>query len=67
MPDSQKYLEYALKGIQLNIAANDSITTSFIYLHTSNALIQNGFVKESEIYVNKSLEYNPRQFVLLNT
>ncbi|WP_321516024.1 helix-turn-helix domain-containing protein [Marinifilum fragile] len=59
MPDTQKYLEYALKGIQLNIAANDSITASFIYLHVSNALIQSGFINESEKYVNKSLEYNP--------
>ncbi|MDQ2178071.1 helix-turn-helix domain-containing protein [Marinifilum sp. D714] len=59
MPDTQKYLEYALKGIQVNIAANDSVTTSFIYLHISNALIQTGFVDESEKFVNKSLEYNP--------
>ncbi|WP_421919559.1 helix-turn-helix domain-containing protein [Marinifilum sp.] len=59
MPDTQKYLEYALKGIQLNIAANDSVSTSFIYLHISNALIQSGFIDESEIYINRSLEYNP--------
>jgi TolB-like protein/AraC-like DNA-binding protein/Tfp pilus assembly protein PilF len=59
MPDTEKYLEYALKGIQLNIAANDSITTSYIYLHLSNALVQNGFVPEAERYINKSITYSP--------
>lgn len=59
MPNSEKYLEYALKGIQLNIAANDSVTASFIYLHVSNALIQSGFIEESEMYINKSLNHNP--------
>ncbi|SMO81498.1 TolB amino-terminal domain-containing protein [Saccharicrinis carchari] len=59
VPNTGKYLEYALKGIQLDIAANDSSTQSFIYLHLSNALIQNGFVNESMTYINKSLSYNP--------
>jgi tetratricopeptide (TPR) repeat protein len=60
VPDTEKYLEYALKGIQLDIGANDSVTTSFIYLHLSNAFIQSGFVDEAEIYINKSLTYNPQ-------
>ena len=38
-PNTEKYLEYALKGIQLNEAANDSVMNSYIYLHLSNALI----------------------------
>ncbi len=59
VPDTEKYLEYALKGIRLDIAANDSVTTSYIYLHLSNALVQSGFVKEAEEYIIKSLEYNP--------
>ena len=58
-PDTEKYLEYALKGVQLDIAANDSITTSFIYLHLSNAFVQSGFVAEAERYINKSLQYSP--------
>ena len=58
-PDTEKYLEYALKGIQLNIAANDSVTTSFIYLHLSNAFVQSGFVPEAERYIDKSLQYGP--------
>ena len=58
-PDTEKYLEYALKGIQLNIAANDSVSASFIYLHLSNAFVQSGFVTEAERYINKSLQYSP--------
>ncbi len=59
MPDTEKYLEYALKGVQLDIASNDSITASYIYLHLSNAFIQSGFVEEAEKHLNKSLAYNP--------
>ena len=59
IPNTEKYLEYALKGIRLDIAANDSITASFIYLHISNALIQSGFINEAEMHINKSLAYNP--------
>jgi len=58
-PNTEKYLEYALKGIQLDIAAHDSVTASFIYLHVSNALIQSGFIYEATININKSLEYKP--------
>jgi len=59
LPNTQKYLEYALKGARLNIAANDSFTASYIYLHISNAFVQTGFVDQAENYINKSLEYNP--------
>ncbi len=62
IPNTGKYLEYALKGIQLDIAANDSITQSYIYLHLSNALIQAGFVEEALTYINKSLDYNPENY-----
>lgn len=58
-PNTEKYLEYALIGIKLDIASHDSITASFIYLHISNAFIQTGFVEEAEKYINKSLDYNP--------
>lgn len=59
VPNTSKYLKYALKGIQLDIQSNDSIGKSFIYLSFSNALIQSGFVEESYDYINKSLAYNP--------
>lgn len=58
-PDTEKYLEYALKGIRLDITSYDSVTASFIYLHISNAFIQSGFTNEAELYINKSLEFDP--------
>jgi len=58
-PDTEKYLEYALKGVGLNIAAHDSATASIIYLHLSNAFIQSGFISEAEKYIDRSLEYEP--------
>ncbi len=60
VPDTNKYLTYALKGIKLNIEANDSVSKSFIYLNLSNALVQNGFAKEASKYIEESLKYNPR-------
>jgi tetratricopeptide (TPR) repeat protein len=62
IPNTDKYLEYALKGIQLDITANDSITKSYIYLTLSNALIQAGFVNEANTFINKSLDYNPKNY-----
>lgn len=59
VPNTGKYLENALKVNKLNIATNDSTTTSINYLHLSNAFIQSGFVDEAEYYINKSLDYNP--------
>lgn len=59
VPNTAKYLEYALKGIRLNIEANDSIGKSYIYLHLSNALIQTGFVDEAMENIDKALRYNP--------
>lgn len=59
VPNTGKYLEYALKGIQLDIAAHDSSTASYIYLHVSNAFIQSGFINEAEKHINRSLNYNP--------
>ncbi|MCF1422877.1 helix-turn-helix domain-containing protein [Mangrovimonas futianensis] len=60
IPNTEKYLKYALKGIQLDIAANDSVAKSYIYLHLSNALIQTGFRDEAEKYIELSLEENPQ-------
>jgi tetratricopeptide (TPR) repeat protein len=59
VPNTEKYLEYALMGLGLDIAAHDSIEASIIYLHLSNALIQSGFVNEAERYIDKSQEYDP--------
>lgn len=62
IPNSGKYLEYALKGVQLDVAANDSVTQSYLYLNLSNAFIQNGFVDEAIKYINKSLNLNPENY-----
>lgn len=59
IPDTAKYLEYALRGIQLEVAPNDSLQRSYLNLHLSNALIQNGFGEEALEYINRSLAYNP--------
>jgi len=62
MPNSGKYLEYALKGIQLDVAAGDSVTLSYLYLNLSNAFIQNGFVDEAIVYIDKSLSHFPENY-----
>lgn len=62
IPNTAKSLEYALKGVQLDIAANDSIGKSYIYLNLSNAFIQNGFTEEALKYIDLSLNYNPQNY-----
>ncbi|MCP4121260.1 MAG: helix-turn-helix domain-containing protein [Bacteroidetes bacterium] len=62
MPNTAKYLEYALKGIQLDVAGTDSITRSYSYLHLSNALVQTGFFDEAAKYIDQSLDYNPYNY-----
>ena len=57
LPNTGKYLEYALKGMRLESGPADSVVTSYFYLRLGNALIQTGFVDESMDYINKSLEY----------
>ena len=59
IPNTEKYLEYALKGISIDVGANDSVAASYLYLHVSNALVQTGFFKEAIKAVDKSLAYNP--------
>jgi TolB-like protein/AraC-like DNA-binding protein len=55
IPNTSKYLEYALKGIQLDIEGKDSVSKSFVYLSLSNALIQSGFVDEALVFIDKSI------------
>jgi len=59
VPDTEKYLEYALMGIELDIASNDSVDAGNMYLQMSSALMQTGFVNEAEKYIDLSLEYYP--------
>jgi len=59
VPDTEKYLEYALMGLELDIAAHDSVDISNTYLTLSNAFMQSGFVEEAEQYIELSRQYNP--------
>jgi len=61
IPNTDKYLEYSLKGVQLNVAS-DSITQSYVYLQLSNALMSSGFIEEALKYVNRSLDYNSENY-----
>ncbi|MDJ1493183.1 helix-turn-helix domain-containing protein [Cytophagaceae bacterium DM2B3-1] len=60
IPDTNKYLEYALRGVRQNVPSQDSINTSYTYMHLSNAFLQAGFIDESLLYIRKSLDYYPK-------
>lgn len=62
IPDTGKYLQYALKGLQLDIETNDSISKSYMYLALSNAFVQNGFTNEAKKYIDLSLDNNPENY-----
>lgn len=59
LPNTGKYLEYALKGLKLNANSGDSVSISYFHLRLGNALIQSGFVDQALEHIDKSLEYNP--------
>lgn len=58
LPNTQKYLTHALRGIRVSVADQDSTTASYTYLHLSNALAQTGFIKEAEKYIQTSIDYD---------
>jgi len=60
VPNTSKYLEYALQGARLDNPSLDSANASFKYYHLANALMQAGFMEEAMLYCNKSLAFNPR-------
>src|SRR5690606_2905171 len=59
IPNPEKYLEYALKKVQLDLQSADSATASHNYLQLSNAFMQTGFIDEALLYADKSIAYNP--------
>jgi TolB-like protein/AraC-like DNA-binding protein/Tfp pilus assembly protein PilF len=59
LPNTGKYLEYALKGLQRNANSGDSVAISYFHLRLGNALIQSGFVDQALKHIDKSLVYNP--------
>ncbi len=60
LPNTEEYMAHAIQGIRAAIGEQDSATASLTYLHLSNALAQNGFLPEAKNYINKSLDYNPK-------
>jgi TolB-like protein/AraC-like DNA-binding protein/Tfp pilus assembly protein PilF len=62
IPNTEKYLEYALKGIQLDNGSKDSVSQSYVYLQLSNALLQNGFINQAEDYIQRSLNHFPQNY-----
>lgn len=58
LPNTRRYLKYALRGIKSNVLLIDSPATSVSYLHLSNALAQSGFFDEAEFYIEKSIAYD---------
>ncbi|MFK7953756.1 MAG: helix-turn-helix domain-containing protein [Ekhidna sp.] len=59
IPNTEKYLIHAIQGIKSAVAEQDSTLASNTYLHLSSALAQNGFIREAESYVQKSISLNP--------
>lgn len=62
IPNTAKYLEYALMRARLDMALADSAEISYKYVHLSNALIQAGFVDEALLYINKAVDYDPDNY-----
>jgi TolB-like protein/AraC-like DNA-binding protein/Tfp pilus assembly protein PilF len=62
VPNSRKYLEYAIIGATVDIDLLDSAAKSFKYFHLANGLVQNGFIDEAQHYMDVSLAYDPHNF-----
>jgi tetratricopeptide (TPR) repeat protein len=61
-PDTEKYLEYALKGVQLQVTNGDSTSQSYSYLQLANALVTAGFVDEALEFIDRSLDFDPNNY-----
>lgn len=59
LPNTGKYLEYALRGTRLGAEGTDSEEISYFHLRLGNALIQTGFVEESLKQFDLALTYYP--------
>ncbi len=62
VPNSRKYLEYAIIGATHDIEPLDSTAKSFKYFHLANGLVQNGFIEEAQHYMDISLAYDPNNY-----
>jgi TolB-like protein/AraC-like DNA-binding protein/Tfp pilus assembly protein PilF len=62
VPNSRKYLEYAIIGATHDIDLLDSVAKSTKYFHLANGLVQNGFIDEAQHYMDISLAYDPHNY-----
>jgi TolB-like protein/AraC-like DNA-binding protein/Tfp pilus assembly protein PilF len=62
VPNSRKYLEYAILGATHDMSSLDSAGKSFKYFHLANGLMQNGFIEEAQHYMNISLSYDSNNY-----
>lgn len=62
VPNTEKYLEYALRATQLDRFGEDSVSTSYSYVHLSNALVQNGFFEEALDYIDLALKLHEANY-----
>ena len=58
-PDAKMYLEYTLKGLNIDFAKSDSTDASFLYLHIGNSFMQTGLPDQAKTYLLRSLDYMP--------
>jgi len=61
VPDPVKYFGYAIRKAEVD-RNSDSTTRAFNYFHVANGLLQNGFFKDSDKFLKKSLALNPDGF-----
>ena len=61
-PDTEKYLEYALKAVQIQVESGDSTSQSYSYLQLANALVTAGFVDEAKQFIDRSLAYDSTNY-----
>ena len=59
MPDTEQFLENALRAVKLKIQANNNNAKSQDFMLLCAAFRQAGFFDEAEIYIKKSLDINP--------
>jgi len=63
IPNTVKYLDYALKKVKLDNDESDSVTVSFNYQNLATAFLQAGFTDEAITNIDKSLTYNPKNAI----
>ncbi|GMQ28983.1 helix-turn-helix domain-containing protein [Algoriphagus confluentis] len=61
-PNTEKYLEYALLGVKLQVTNGDSTAQSYSLLQLANALMTAGFVEQAREFIDRSLVYDSTNY-----